>query len=329
MEKDLERKSLFLAISLIIHLILFLTFNQVVNLTEPISKLLHKKQKKREKIVYVKILDIPKPKKEETPKEKNTPIISQFTTRKKGPLGKQERSMLSGSSSVLKPQWGLPFEVKPLPPSTPSKPKQKTQKEEGKRQNAKKEKPKIKEAKKPTKPKHTKKEKKKKPKKKSARKSKTKVEVKEKVSRVPTPPIPKRKIPLFDPRLISRESHKIVPQMGEGESVEISLDTTKSKYISYFKHIRDKIYLVWRYPPEAAAAGISGVVRILFVINRDGSLKEVRVLESSGHPILDKAAVRAIIAAAPFGPFPKDWTEKELRIRARFIYTLFSRSPFY
>lgn len=155
-----------------------------------------------------------------------------------------------------------------------------------------------------------------------------KVSVKTKIAKVPIPPLPKRKLPLIDPRLISKESRKIVPQMGEGESVEISLDTTESKYISYFKHIRDKIYLVWRYPPEAATAGISGVVRILFVINRDGSLKEVRVLESSGYSILDKAAVNAIIAAAPFGPFPKDWTEKELRIRGRFIYTLYSRSPF-
>jgi len=144
----------------------------------------------------------------------------------------------------------------------------------------------------------------------------------------PLPPIPKRKIPLIDPRLVSKESKKIVPEMGEGESVEISLDTTESKYISYFKHIRDKLYLVWRYPPEAAAAGIQGTVRILFVIERNGRLKEVKILESSGYPILDKEAVRAIIAASPFGPFPPDWTEKELRIRARFTYHLFSGSPF-
>lgn len=305
----------------------------MVNLTEPINKLLQKT--KKEKVVYVKILDIPKPKKPETAKEKNTPIISQYTTRKKGPLGKQEKSILSGSAPVLKPQWGVPFETGGLPPAKLAKAETQKQKPKKQRESKKTEKKSKTEKNKKekgetTKAKKTTKKEERKPQKQEpkAQEKKVKVSVKTKIAKVPIPPLPKRKLPLIDPRLISKESRKIVPQMGEGESVEISLDTTESKYISYFKHIRDKIYLVWRYPPEAATAGISGVVRILFVINRDGSLKEVRVLESSGYSILDKAAVNAIIAAAPFGPFPKDWTEKELRIRGRFIYTLYSRSPF-
>ncbi len=325
MREDLERKTLFFIVSVLFHIVTFLLFNNLLNLTEPFSNVL-KKLEKKERVVYVKILDVPKPKHPETPKEKNTPIISQYTLRKKGPLGKQEKSMLSGSSPVLKPQWGLPFKTG-LPPSPPKvKPAPKPSKEKAKKQVAKK----GKKENKGIKNKHVgQKQKVAKAKREKRKKAKpTKVHIKNKMARIPLPPLPKRKIPLIDPRLISKESRKIVPQMGEGESVEISLDTTESKYISYFKHIRDKIYLVWRYPPEAAAAGISGTVKILFVIARDGSLKDVRVLESSGYSILDKAAINAIIAAAPFGPFPKDWTEKELRIRGRFIYTLFRRSPF-
>ncbi len=329
MGEGIERKLLFITLSLLIHLVALLIAGYLTGISEPLEKLIKKATKKKERVVYVKILDMPKPKKKETPKEKNTPIISQFTTRKKGPLGKQEKSMLSGSSPVLKPQWGLPIKVAPAPaPESKEKSKKEAILKEKKGKNNKSTQPKKKaRPKKEQKAKRAKASKGKK-KKKASQQKKTKVKIETKIVKKPLPPLPKRKIPLIDPRLISKESKKIVPQMGEGESVEISLDTTESKYISYFKHIRDKIYLVWRYPREAAMAGISGVVRILFVIGRDGYLKEVRILESSGYTVLDKAAVNAIYAAAPFGPFPKDWTEKELRIRARFIYTLYRRSPF-
>ena len=41
-------------------------------------------------------------------------------------------------------------------------------------------------------------------------------------------------------------------------------------------------------------------------INRDGSLHEVLVLESSGQPLLDQAAQRIVRLAAPFAPFTGD-----------------------
>ncbi len=329
--KDENRiiKILCLVISLLIHITVIYSLG-ILKLPEPFSSLIKRLQNRKEKVVYVKILDIPKPKKRETPKEKNPPIISQFTTRKKGPLGKQEKSMLSGESPVLEPKPGLPFKVTASAPAE-SKNMKSTKSPTAQKAEGKKEKNLLKEEKAKKKlvkkfKTETQKKNKKTPKK---QKENEKLALKTpSVKLKPLPPLPKRKIPLIDPRLVSKESKKIVPQMGEGESVEISLDTTESKYISYFKHIRDKLYLVWRYPPEAAAAGIQGTVKILFIIERDGKLKDVRILETSGYPILDKEAVRAIIAASPFGPFPPDWTEKELRIRARFTYHLFSRSPF-
>ena len=38
----------------------------------------------------------------------------------------------------------------------------------------------------------------------------------------------------------------------------------------------------------------------------DGSLKEVKLLESSGEPVLDEAAIRIVRLASPFAPFPDD-----------------------
>ena len=57
------------------------------------------------------------------------------------------------------------------------------------------------------------------------------------------------------------------------------------------------------YPREARAEGIVGSLRLLVTIAPDGALNEVRVLETSGHPLLDDAALRIVRLAAPYAPF--------------------------
>ncbi len=57
------------------------------------------------------------------------------------------------------------------------------------------------------------------------------------------------------------------------------------------------------YPEAARRAGIYGNLRILVAINANGTLQDVRVLQSSGEPILDQAAQNIIRLAEPFPPF--------------------------
>ncbi len=58
------------------------------------------------------------------------------------------------------------------------------------------------------------------------------------------------------------------------------------------------------YPREAAEQKLYGTLSLYVSIAPDGSLVETRVLESSGHEILDKAAENIVKLAAPFAPFP-------------------------
>ncbi|MFO7704993.1 MAG: energy transducer TonB [Halopseudomonas sp.] len=60
------------------------------------------------------------------------------------------------------------------------------------------------------------------------------------------------------------------------------------------------------YPAEARNNNIYGSLRLLVSINRDGSLREVQVLESSGHKVLDNSALRIVRLAAPYAPFTGD-----------------------
>ena len=59
------------------------------------------------------------------------------------------------------------------------------------------------------------------------------------------------------------------------------------------------------YPKEAKSRGIFGNVTVLVAVNKDGSLKDVRILESSGHPVLDSAAMKIVRMSSPFDPFPR------------------------
>ena len=60
------------------------------------------------------------------------------------------------------------------------------------------------------------------------------------------------------------------------------------------------------YPSEARARGLSGTLRLLVVIDRDGTLRDARILSSSGHRLLDEGALRIVHLAAPFSPFTKN-----------------------
>ena len=50
------------------------------------------------------------------------------------------------------------------------------------------------------------------------------------------------------------------------------------------------------YPPEAIARGIEGEVRLIVKLSADGSVDNVSIAASSGHPLLDNAAIKAAYA---------------------------------
>jgi protein TonB len=60
------------------------------------------------------------------------------------------------------------------------------------------------------------------------------------------------------------------------------------------------------YPEESSRLGIYGDLRLLVAISSDGSIDAIEVLSSSGHRVLDEAAVRIVRMAAPFDPFPPE-----------------------
>lgn len=91
-----------------------------------------------------------------------------------------------------------------------------------------------------------------------------------------------------------------------------SVSTLSSTNAWYVRNWINKVEQVGNinYPPEARQAGIHGTVRMLVVLGKDGTVKELEVLESSGNSLLDDAAIRIVRLAAPFSAFPEELSKE-------------------
>jgi periplasmic protein TonB len=87
-----------------------------------------------------------------------------------------------------------------------------------------------------------------------------------------------------------------------------SLSTASSADAFYLNSWRRKIESIGNlnYPQKAREDRLYGSLRLMVAILPDGSLKEVELLESSGHQVLDDAAVRIVKLSAPYAPFPDE-----------------------
>lgn len=61
------------------------------------------------------------------------------------------------------------------------------------------------------------------------------------------------------------------------------------------------------YPPSAG--GRSGTVLLTLTLHRDGSVNNVRLVQSAGHPALDRAVYEALQRSLPFAPIPPEIRE--------------------
>ena len=86
----------------------------------------------------------------------------------------------------------------------------------------------------------------------------------------------------------------------------ISASTKEHLYASYLAAWRRKIENIGNlnYPQEARRNKLYGSLVLHVAVRADGSVKSVRVVRSSGEPILDEAAINIVQLAAPFAPFP-------------------------
>lgn len=86
----------------------------------------------------------------------------------------------------------------------------------------------------------------------------------------------------------------------------ISANTREYEYATYMKAWVARVERVGNinYPDEARRQQLRGQLILTVGMNRDGSIKSIDVIKSSGHALLDEAAQRIVRLAAPFPTIP-------------------------
>ncbi|WP_416770846.1 TonB family protein [Pseudomonas sp. RHF3.3-3] len=131
---------------------------------------------------------------------------------------------------------------------------------------------------------------------------------------------PRAETPTFDSSQLSSDIASLEAELAKERQLYAkrprihrlsAASTMRDKGAWYKDEWRKKVERIGNlnYPEEARRQQIYGSLRLMVSINRDGSLYEVLVLESSGQPLLDQAAQRIVRLAAPFAPFTGDLSD--------------------
>jgi TonB family protein len=85
----------------------------------------------------------------------------------------------------------------------------------------------------------------------------------------------------------------------------------------YMAGVQRKIWTIWM---QQVKNDFSQPVSVAFTIMADGSVPfgSVQITQSSGVTLLDNAAQRAVLTAAPFSPLPRDYGTSQITVQANF-----------
>lgn len=88
----------------------------------------------------------------------------------------------------------------------------------------------------------------------------------------------------------------------------VNASTQEYKYAAYLESWRSKVEKIGNlnYPDEAKRRKLYGNLLMHVAVRADGSVERIRVVRSSGHKLLDDAAMRIVRLSSPFAPFPPE-----------------------
>src|SRR5205814_2925766 len=110
-------------------------------------------------------------------------------------------------------------------------------------------------------------------------------------------------------------------KLPEGQ-VPIPLDTADPRYADYFLELKKRIEAKWGYPEQALQHHQSGSGVLVFILRKDGSVRQIDVLRSTGVAILDRYIEYAVRFASPFPPIPGTVAAEAIPITMNFTYTI-------
>jgi len=85
-------------------------------------------------------------------------------------------------------------------------------------------------------------------------------------------------------------------------------------YGYYLAIIRERVGSNWQWP----STGKRCKAMVYFRILEDGRVEDLKIEKSSGDPLYDQSALRAVMLSVPFPPLPEELSKKGLRVHFEF-----------
>jgi periplasmic protein TonB len=93
-----------------------------------------------------------------------------------------------------------------------------------------------------------------------------------------------------------------------------------NRYGWYVDAVRNRVSGNWLLSTISPSLMAAPRAYVSFDIQRDGTVANVKVAQSSGNPDVDRSAVRAVIASSPLGPLPSDYSGSEVSVNCYFDF---------
>jgi periplasmic protein TonB len=90
------------------------------------------------------------------------------------------------------------------------------------------------------------------------------------------------------------------------------------RYGWYVQAVKNRVSSNWLLSMISPSLQSAPRVYIDFDINRDGSISNAQVKESSGIPEVDRSALRAVLASSPLAPLPADYSGGKVSVEVYF-----------
>jgi len=104
----------------------------------------------------------------------------------------------------------------------------------------------------------------------------------------------------------------------------ISLSSYEWNYAPYILYMKRRIR-AHLYPPQAFVqiGAISGEVTLQFILRRDGTVRDLKVIGSKGHTAFIDPSLNSIKASDPFKPLPQSFPDPYLELAWTFVYSVY------
>lgn len=89
-----------------------------------------------------------------------------------------------------------------------------------------------------------------------------------------------------------------------GKKGSVSRQAGNANMSNYDGNVRSRLNRAFRYPVAAKRQGLQGTAQVRFTVTSGGGVSNVRVVASTGHAVLDQAALETVRRASPFPKIP-------------------------